>query len=40
METLINTALANRASEALVDCYNDHQGKQSGSVRLIAFRSI
>ena len=36
----INTILANRAAEALVDRYNDHQGKQSGSVRLIAFRSL
>lgn len=36
----ISTTIANRAAEALVDRYNDHQGKQSGSVRLIAFRSL
>ena len=36
----INTVLANRAAEALVDNYNIHQGKQSGAVRLIAFRSL
>ena len=36
----ITRGLANKAAEAMVDHYNDHQGKQKGSVRLIAFRSL
>ena len=36
----ITTVIANRAAEALVNQYNDYQGKQSGAVRLIAFRSL
>lgn len=36
----LNESIIYKCANALVTAYNDHQGKETGSVRLLAFRQL
>lgn len=40
MAVFIESAFAHKIGEALVQVYNEHQGQQTGAVRLVAYKSL